>query len=43
MNKYKEDNLVKDTTRKALIEIGSTVVTFAMEVWRKLENRKSKK
>lgn len=31
------------TTKKALIEIGSTVAAFAIEVWRKLIRSESKK
>lgn len=32
-----------ETTKRALIEIGSTVAAFAVEVWRKLAKRKEKK
>ena len=32
-----------NATKKALIEIGSTVVAFALEVWQKVSRRKEKK
>ena len=32
-----------NATKKALIEIGSTVVAFALEVWQKVAKRKEKK
>ena len=32
-----------NSTKKALIEIGSTVVAFALEVWQKMLRRKDKK
>ena len=32
-----------NSTKKALIELGSTVVAFALEVWQKVSKRKEKK
>ena len=32
-----------NSTKKALIELGSTVFAFALEVWQKMSKRKDKK
>ena len=34
---------MKDSTRKALIEIGTTLTAFAIEVWRKLTKNEDEK
>ena len=32
-----------NSTKKALIELGSTIVAFTIEVWQKMSKRKDKK
>ena len=32
-----------NSTKKALIELGSTIVAFTIEVWQKLSKRKDKR
>ena len=34
---------MKNSTKNALIELGSTVVVFVLEVWQKMSKRKDKK